>query len=158
MGLRTYGDHQRRGSQLLGQAAVSCGLVVVTTVRAGSLAGLCFAALLAAGDRLPVNNGAAHGDPPYLLENGWTALINGKDLQGWRFEKPEKAGWTATRAVFWDAKNPKELMRFPGPGDRIANGPKGAVSNIVTTRKFGDVELYLQFLVPAESNSGVYMH
>jgi Domain of Unknown Function (DUF1080) len=84
-----------------------------------------FATLLAAPDRLPVNDGAAH----------------------------------ATRAAFWDGKNaPKELMRLSGPGGRIANGPKGAVSNIVTTRKFGDVELYLEFLIPAKSNSGVYLH
>jgi hypothetical protein len=53
---------------------------------------------------------------------------------------------------------PKELLAQPGPGDRIANGPKGAMSNIVTRRKFGDVELYLEFLVPAKSNSGVYLH
>jgi hypothetical protein len=131
----------------------------MTALRSGALAALCFGTLFAVADQRPVDDGAHHGDPPYLLENGWTALLNGKDLQGWRFETPEKAGWSATRAVFWDGKNaPKELVPLPGPGDRITNGPKGAVSNITTNRKFGDVELYLEFLVAAKSNSGVYLH
>jgi hypothetical protein len=106
-----------------------------------------------------VDDGEPHGDPPYLLEKGWTPLLNGTDLSGWKFEHPEKGLWTASPAIFWDGKNsPKELLAFPGRGDRIANGPKGAGSNIVTTQKFGDVELYLEFLIPAKSNSGVYLH
>ncbi len=28
-------------------------------------------------------DGEVHGDPPYLLEEGWTSLLNGKDLSGW---------------------------------------------------------------------------
>ena len=125
---------------------------------AGALLALCMSALFAASDR-PVNDGHPHGDPPYLLESGWTALLNGRDLEGWTYEKPAKAGWTAAPAVFWDGKAaPLELTALPGPGDRLANGPKGAASNLVTKRKFGDVELYLEFLIPAKSNSGVYLH
>ncbi len=105
-----------------------------------------------------VNDGEPHGDPPYLLEEGWAPLLNTTNLQGWTFEHPEKGVWTTSAAIYWDGKNsPKELLPFPGPGNRIANGPKGAVSNIVTTRKFGDLELYLEFLIPAKSNSGVYL-
>lgn len=107
----------------------------------------------------PVNDGQPHGDPPYLVESGWTALLNGKDLDGWVYEIPAKSGWTAARAISWNGRGaPKELTAWPGPGDRIANGAKGGVSNIVTRRKFGDVELYLEFLIPAKSNSGVYLH
>ena len=32
------------------------------------------------------------------------------------------------------------------------------MSNIITERRFGDMELYLEFLIPAKSNSGVYLH
>jgi Domain of Unknown Function (DUF1080) len=125
---------------------------------AGALLALGMTALFAASERR-VNDGHPHGDPPYLLESGWTALLNGQNLEGWTYEKPDKAGWTAAPAVFWDGQAaPKELIAQPGPGDRISNGPKGAVSNLVTRRKFGDVELYLEFLVPAKSNSGVYLH
>ncbi len=118
----------------------------------------CSAVVFAAADKPFANDGAFHGDPPYLLEDGWTKLLNGRDLSGWRFQQPERAGWVAAPAVFWDAKNPTQLLSLPGPGDRISNGPKGAVSNLVTTASFGDVELYLEFLVPAKSNSGVYLH
>ena len=27
----------------------------------------------------PVQDGDAHGDPPYLLEDGWEPLLNGRD-------------------------------------------------------------------------------
>ena len=36
--------------------------------------------LLAAGVTLPpVNDGSDHGDPPFLLEPGWTPLFNGRN-------------------------------------------------------------------------------
>lgn len=105
------------------------------------------------------NDREPHGDPPYLLEKGWIPLLTGKNLQGWTFEHPEKGVWATSPAIFWDGKErPNQLFPMLGPGDRIANGPKGAVSNIVTTQKFGDMELYLEFLIPAKSNSGVYVH
>ncbi|MDQ2775124.1 MAG: DUF1080 domain-containing protein [Acidobacteriota bacterium] len=106
-----------------------------------------------------VNDGTAHGDAPYLLEPGWTPLISPKSLGAWQYEHPEKGTWTNSRAVFWDSVNqPKQLLALPGPGDRIANGPKGGNSNIYTKQKFGDMELYVEFLIPANSNSGVYLH
>ena len=30
-------------------------------------------------EREPLNDGEPHGDPPYLIEDGWTPLLNGKD-------------------------------------------------------------------------------
>ena len=33
--------------------------------------------------RPELNDGDAHGDAPYLLEDGWTPLLNGKDVSGW---------------------------------------------------------------------------
>lgn len=38
------------------------------------------------------------------------------------------------------------------------NGPLGKTVNLVTDQKFGDVELYLEFMLAQGSNSGVYMH
>jgi hypothetical protein len=120
---------------------------------------LLFAVTVNGAQHVELNDGQPHGDPPYLLEKGWTPLLTGSNLQGWTFEHPEKGVWTTSPAIYWDGKNsPKELLPFPGSGNRIANGPKGAVSNIVTTQKFGDMELYLEFLIPANSNSGVYLH
>jgi hypothetical protein len=112
----------------------------------------------ARAERPAVNDGTAHGDPPYLIENGWTPLLNNRSLDGWKLQEAKKGGWATTPGVFWDAVNPRGLTAMPGAGDRIVNGPKGGVSNLVTTAKFGDSELYLEFLVPAKSNSGVYLH
>lgn len=112
-----------------------------------------------AWQEIAVNDGTAHGDPPYLLELGWTSLIDRTNLNGWQYEHPEKGKWINSRGIFWDGLNrPKQLLALPGPGDRIANGPTGANSNIYTRQKFGDMELYLEFLIPANSNSGVYLH
>ena len=36
--------------------------------------------------------------------------------------------------------------------------PAGNASNIYTTEKFGDVEVYVEFMVAAHSNSGFFMH
>jgi hypothetical protein len=106
-----------------------------------------------------VNDGDRHGDPPFLLEEGWTPLIKVKGLSQWRYEHPEKGGWTTTAAVYWDGRREsKQLIASPLPGDRIMNGPKGGNSNVYTTQKFGDVELYVEFLISAKSNSGVYLH
>lgn len=67
--------------------------------------------------------------------------------------------WRAARAILFDAvKSPRRLDATPTPGDRLFNAPDGKVANIVTAQKFGDMELYLEFLVPQGSNSGVYLH
>ena len=113
-------------------------------------------------DRPVVNDGKAHGDPPYLLEDGWKPLLNGKNLDGWQYQKPERGGWGTTPGVFWGGPdNPKQLKGMPKLGDRIVNTMtdfKPTPSNLFTTEKFGDLELYVEFLVPDGSNSGVYVH
>jgi hypothetical protein len=123
---------------------------------------LAFVSITAAADLPPVNDGNAHGDPPYLLEDGWKPLLNGKSLDGWEYRNPERGGWGTTSGVFWcGPNNPNQLKGRPGPGDRIINTItdfKPAPSDIFTTEKFGDVELYIEFLIPRMSNSGVYLH
>jgi hypothetical protein len=112
----------------------------------------------AGADRPPVNDGNHHGDPPYLLEAGWKPLLNGKDLDGWQYKIPANAGWAATRGVFWGGgDDPNKLTATAEPGDRIVNTKGKLDSDIFAVEKFGDVELYLEFLMPANSNSGVYL-
>ncbi len=104
-------------------------------------------------------DGEMHGDPPYLLEDGWTSLINGKDLSGWvsQDNKPQK--WYATKSVRWNRTgNPQHLGSKPEPGGTLVNTPRGYVNNIHTSQKFGDMELYLEFMIAKGSNSGVYLH
>ena len=39
----------------------------------------------------------------------------------------------------------------------MLNGPTGRTANLCTERTFGDVELYLEFMLAKGSNSGVYL-
>lgn len=121
---------------------------------------LCAAlAAPSAGQKLPdLNDGYEHGDAPFLIEDGWRALFNGKDLSGWHAQDGKPSAWLTTRGVIWDRFRPTLLRAIPFPGDRLMNGPQGRTANFVTGEKFGDVELYLEFMVSKGSNSGVYLH
>jgi hypothetical protein len=115
------------------------------------------------GAEIPAqNDGSDHGDPPFLTESGWKPLLNGKNLDGWQLMDPAKQGkWLATSGVVWGGTvNPTALIGLPTPGDRIVNTdvlPQGNASNIYTTEKFGDVELYVEFMIAARSNAGVFL-
>jgi hypothetical protein len=107
----------------------------------------------------PYSDGEFHGDPPYMLEPGWTPLLNGRDLGGWVSQDGKPQQWFTTKAVRWNRTgNPAQLVVQPEPGGTIVNTGRGYVNNIHTEQKFGDMELYLDFLIPKGSNSGVYLH
>ena len=122
---------------------------------------LCLAAALAAfaQQRQQLNDGDAHGDAPYLIEDGWTPLLNGRDLSGWhgqRYRAERMAHHPAScGTACWGLR---AFPRVPGPGDRILNGPHGRTANLVSDQKFGDIELYVEFMLAKGSNSGVYLH
>ncbi len=115
---------------------------------------------LTAQKLLELNDGEHHGDPPFLLEEGWRSLFNGRDLTGWRPQDDKLPNeWTTTRGVRWEPYlAPTRLFAVPIPGDRLLNGPNGRTVNLVTEEKFGDIELYLEFMLAKGSNSGVYLH
>ncbi len=110
--------------------------------------------------RPELNDGYAHGDSPYLIEDGWTVLLNGKDISGWHGERPGvKNEWFTTRGVRWEPfLGPTRLAGVPEPAGTMLNGPTGRTVNLVTDQKFGDVELYVEFMLARGSNSGVYLH
>ena len=117
---------------------------------------LAFAALAAAC--LPMAAQSV-GDPPFLFEAGWQPLLSGSDLRGWHGQDPKQNDWLATRGVRWDTTAiPIRLTPASTTGDRILNGKNGKTVNLVSDRTFGDVELYVEFLIPKGSNSGVYLH
>ena len=122
---------------------------------------LCLVTALSLGaQRAELNDGEEHGDPPFLVESGWTPLLNGKDLSGWHGLGKGPNEWFTTTGIRWERLlGPTRLSAVDrGPGDRILNGPNGRTVNLVTDKKFGDVELYLEFMIPKGSNSGVYLH
>ena len=106
-----------------------------------------------------VQDGEAHGDPPFLLEDGWDPLLNGKDLAGWRAcDAAVKSEWYTTRFVRYERiLGPTQLSGRAAPSGVILNGPTGRTANLCSERAFGDVELYLEFMVAKGSNSGVYL-
>jgi len=63
------------------------------------------------------------------------AIFNGRDLDGWYAQKPNNQ---------WIAEN--GILKSPKSG-----------SNLITTQKFDDFKLHLEFRYPAGSNSGVYL-
>jgi hypothetical protein len=114
---------------------------------------------LTAQQRPQLNDGYAHGDPPFLLEDGWKPLLNGKDLSGWHGMNDARNEWLTTTGILWDPLlGPTHLAPMAGPGDRILNSRQGRTVNLVTDEKFGDSELYLEFMLAKGSNSGVYLH
>lgn len=120
---------------------------------------LCAAA--AASAQVPdLYTGETHGDPPFLYQPGWRALLNGRNLGGWHVAGDKQPGeWVTTRAVTWKRIfDPKRLTFTPTPGDRIVNGREGRTLDLVSDEPFGDCELYLEFMLAQGSNSGVYLH
>ena len=105
-----------------------------------------------------INDGETHGDAPYLLESGWEPLLNGKDLGGWHGQNGKDGSWLTVQGVLWERLlGPTRLRGIPGPNAAILNGQNGRTVNFVTDEKFGDVELYLEFMIAKGSNSGVYL-
>lgn len=106
------------------------------------------------------NDGDDHGDAPYLIEDGWKPLFNGNGLAGWHCRPGNLPNdWLTTRGVIWERLlAPKVLSPAATPGDRLLNGRNGRTCDFVTDEKFGDSELWLEFMLAKGSNSGVYLH
>ena len=120
---------------------------------------LAFALLTQAPAISPIQDGDAHGDPPFLLEDGWEALLDGSSLAGWQACDPKATNeWRAVRAIRYERiLSPTQLAGRGSSGGVILNGPTGKTANLCTTREFGDIELYVEFMLSKGSNSGVYL-
>jgi hypothetical protein len=110
--------------------------------------------------KLPdLSDGDAHGDAPYLIEDGWRPLLNGKDVSGWHAQDGKPLQWFTTPGVVWERLlGPTRLGGRSAPSGTILNGRQGSTSNLVSDEKFGDVEVYVEFMLAKGSNSGVYLH
>jgi hypothetical protein len=70
-------------------------------------------------------------------KDGWIELFNGKDLSGWRLRHESgRNGWKVENGM-------------------LVNNPPS--TDIVSEQKFRDFELHYEYMVPARSNSGVYL-
>lgn len=148
---------------------MNCRLMVLMI-----MAGLCQGVAQTGAQSAGKPGGKPLRNAPYLREPGWRPLLNGRDLTGWHGRvcsvEPIDRGdrspsclkdypfeWFVGKAVVWDAATPQILSAAPGAGGEIVNGPKGQSQDLLSDEKYGDVELYLEFMVARGSNSGVYM-
>jgi hypothetical protein len=108
----------------------------------------------AAQQRAELNDGDAHGDAPYLIEDGWKALLNGRDVGGWHgVDGGKPSTWFTATGIRWERLlAPTHLIARTEPGGVILNGPEGRTVNLVTDGKFGDIELYLEFMIAKGSS------
>jgi hypothetical protein len=86
---------------------------------------------------------------PEAAADGWIVLSN--DLKAWREPSGE---WFIAGDAQVDPKNDRRLVGKPGR-DVLINGVKGSTPDLVSRQAWGDVEVSLEFMIPARSNSGV---
>jgi hypothetical protein len=98
---------------------------------------------------------AADNTPP----EGFTALFNGRDLTGWKglvADPPKRAKMTAEQLAAEQAKA-DESMRAHW---RVVDGVivfDGKGQNLCTARDYGNFELYVDWKIEAEGDSGIYL-
>ncbi len=74
------------------------------------------------------------------------ALLNGKDLSGWRLSNPKKKnGWRVEDGVLINETPKKDF------------GAYGDFGNLRTDREFEDFQLTIEYNVSAKGNSGIYL-
>jgi hypothetical protein len=89
-------------------------------------------------------------------------LFNGKDLTGWSVTDKDRAAlWSVAQSVQLDPKSPKALVASGRPTDGngllVAQLKDFQGTNLVSARKFGDCTIRLEFLLPKDGNSGLFL-
>ncbi|MCS6954697.1 MAG: DUF1080 domain-containing protein, partial [Bryobacterales bacterium] len=115
---------------------------------------------------------AAHGQdntpPP-----GFTALFNGKDLTGWQglmtapeFPAPEKKksrslpGWLVSLSDAERTERQKKADERILPHWKVVDGVityDGKGDNLQTTKHYGNFELYVDWKIEKNGDSGIYL-
>src|SRR5579884_1175211 len=89
----------------------------------------------------------------------------GNGIQGWIARERDADGrWIAAPDHLWegaaeveiDPNDETALWGKRGSGN-IWNGPDGKTADVFSRAELGSFDLYLEFLLPAESSSGVYL-
>ena len=101
----------------------------------------------------PVGLALALALPSALAAADSLELFNGRNLAGWQ---KETGDWTTASTVRPAAPDPKRFSATPGEGV-LFNGDQGRTANLLTELEHGDCELHVEFCVPKDSNSGVYL-
>src|SRR5271157_6021560 len=85
--------------------------------------------------------------------------FNGKDLTGWKFKgDPARSQWVMGYAAL-DPKDPHRLTveaAHPADGGAPQLINRQRSEDIYTEQKFGDCKIEMEFMIPKDSNSGIY--
>lgn len=90
-------------------------------------------------------------------------LFNGHDLANWSVTDKTYADlWTVARDVHLDPKNPKKLVSNgkPAPNERgvLVNQLRDFQgAHLITNETFGDCVVTLEFLLPKDGNTGLFL-
>jgi hypothetical protein len=93
---------------------------------------------------------------PYrpIRADDWVELAADANFTVWQ---SDRRGWTVAADVALDAADHKRLTSSPGEGVLVGTG--GVTSaNLLSRQEFQDVELQLEFFIPAQTNSGVKLN
>ena len=70
--------------------------------------------------------------------------------------RADHGDWFEAGGVYMNPDEPTQLSALPGHGLFI-NGASGRTTHLLSKNDFADVRLHVEFLVPQNSNSGVYL-
>ncbi len=82
----------------------------------------------------------------------WIELMSGADFSGWR---EDTGDWQIVGKTFMNPDDEKLITTKPGSGIFV-NGATGKTVDLFTELEHGDVEMHIEFMVPKDSNSGIY--
>src|SRR6185295_2454187 len=82
-----------------------------------------------------------------------TVKLARNDLSGWR--KPT-GDWATAKSVSLDPADTTKFSVAPGKGI-LFNGPQAKTVHLVSEAEFGEAEIHVEFCIPKNSNSGVYV-
>src|SRR5258706_14545436 len=91
-----------------------------------------------------------------------TYLFNGKDLTGWSVVDKSRTGlWSVAEKVELDPKNSKLLVASGQPKEEkgllVAQLKDFQGTNLVSSERFKDFTLHVEFLLPKDGNSGIFL-
>src|ERR1051325_2490730 len=74
-------------------------------------------------------------------------------LESWR---PPTGAWLSAKDVHLNDADPTKLGIETGEGVFV-NGTDGRTTDLLSRAEFGDVQVHVEFCIPKNSNSGVYL-
>ncbi len=115
-------------------------------------AGECIAVVLAFALFLALSSCESYVKAGNMPKVGRKIYLTGGDFSAWR---KNTGTWQIVGEAIMNPEDEKMIATRPGSGVMV-NGPKGRTLNLFSKAEFGDIKAHIEFMVPLNSNSGVY--